>query len=221
MPRHVLVTSAKRCPDFIRDCLSEWCTSCSETASLSVWRFPSICLSLHYRSSHIVIYCLCKSCRMLQVEVEVNLRPTVSRPFRLSVGPSFGAYGQIFFFSLSDSCLIIEVGRPLWRQDGFVDCSAITQWFESRRTNNHTLLYTQPVGSGPRIYIMQEQVDPVIPPGTGSQSVASYDSQGYGGGILTRLHTKFDICNLCTHVGWIALKRNSYLRYWARVWIIV
>jgi hypothetical protein len=35
----------------------------------------------------------------------------------------------------------------------------------------------------------QEQVDPDIPPGTGFPFVASYDSQGYGGGILTRLHT--------------------------------
>jgi hypothetical protein len=37
----------------------------------------------------------------------------------------------------------------------------------------------------------QEQGGPVIPPGTGFPfSVASYDSQGYGGGFLTRLHTQ-------------------------------
>jgi hypothetical protein len=38
------------------------------------------------------------------------------------------------------------------------------------------------------IYIPQEQGGPVIPLGTGFLYVASYDSQGYGGGILTRLY---------------------------------
>jgi hypothetical protein len=46
----------------------------------------------------------------------------------------------------------------------------ITQWSESRRTRNHTLLshliLSQPEGTGPRIYISQEQGGPVIPPGT-------------------------------------------------------
>jgi hypothetical protein len=45
----------------------------------------------------------------------------------------------------------------------------------------------QPGGPGPRIYIPQEQGGPVIPPDTGSLFVASYDSQGYGGGIGLRL----------------------------------
>jgi hypothetical protein len=38
----------------------------------------------------------------------------------------------------------------------------------------------QPVGQGPRIY---------IPQALGSFFVASYDSQGYGGGIRPRLHS--------------------------------
>jgi hypothetical protein len=37
-----------------------------------------------------------------------------------------------------------------------------------------------------RIYIPQEKGGPVIPPGT---FVASYDTQGYGGGARNRLHT--------------------------------
>jgi hypothetical protein len=44
-------------------------------------------------------------------------------------------------------------------------------------------------GPGPRIYIPQEQGGPGIALGTGFPFVASYDSQGYSGGILTRLHT--------------------------------
>jgi hypothetical protein len=43
-------------------------------------------------------------------------------------------------------------------------------------------------GPDPGIYIPQEQGGPVIPPGTGLPFVAFYDSQGYGGGIRTRLH---------------------------------
>jgi hypothetical protein len=39
------------------------------------------------------------------------------------------------------------------------------------------------------MYVPELQDGPVIPPGIGSLSVAFYDSQGYGGGILTRLHT--------------------------------
>jgi hypothetical protein len=42
-------------------------------------------------------------------------------------------------------------------------------------------------GPDPRIYIPQEQGGPVIPTGTGSLFVASYDSQGYTGGIRTRV----------------------------------
>jgi hypothetical protein len=50
-------------------------------------------------------------------------------------------------------------------------CSVITQWSESLRTRNHILLshlrLPQPGGPGSRIYIPQEQNDPVIPPLTG------------------------------------------------------
>jgi hypothetical protein len=44
-----------------------------------------------------------------------------------------------------------------------------------------------PGGTGPRSYSPQEQGGRVIPPGT--RFFASYDSQGYGWGIRTRLHT--------------------------------
>jgi hypothetical protein len=39
------------------------------------------------------------------------------------------------------------------------------------------------------VFISQEQGGPVKPPGTGFPFVASYDSQGCGGGILTHLYT--------------------------------
>jgi hypothetical protein len=43
-------------------------------------------------------------------------------------------------------------------------------------------------GPSPHIYFPQEQGSPVTSLGTGFPFVASYDLQGYGGGILTRLH---------------------------------
>jgi hypothetical protein len=72
---------------------------------------------------------------------------------------------------LSEICGLVSVGRPFWREDESAICSVITQWSESRRTRNQTLLYhlrlSQPGGLGSRIYIPQEQGVPVIPPGTG------------------------------------------------------
>jgi hypothetical protein len=55
---------------------------------------------------------------------------------------------------LSKSRRPVFVGQPLWRDDGSAICSAITQWSESRRTRNHTLLshlrLPQPGGPGSR-----------------------------------------------------------------------
>jgi hypothetical protein len=95
---------------------------------------------------------------------------------------------------LSEIFGLVSIGRPLWREDGSAICRAITQWSESLRTRNQTLLshlrLPQPGGPGSRIYIPQEQGGPVIPPGTGFPlrrllRLASYDLRGYGGGILT------------------------------------
>jgi hypothetical protein len=103
-------------------------------------------------------------------------------------------------------CGLVSVGRPLWREDGSAICSVITQWPESFRTRNYTLLshlrLPQPGGPDSRIYIPQEQGGPVIPPGTGYPvrcplGLTSSDSQGYGGGILTLpLHGGTDPCNI-------------------------
>jgi hypothetical protein len=46
----------------------------------------------------------------------------------------------------------------------------------------------QPVGAGPRIYIPQEPGGPIIPHALGSPFVATYDSQGYGGGFRNPPH---------------------------------
>jgi hypothetical protein len=43
----------------------------------------------------------------------------------LGVGHRFGAHEQILIFILSDDCLILDVGRPLWQENGSVICGAI------------------------------------------------------------------------------------------------
>jgi hypothetical protein len=46
----------------------------------------------------------------------------------------------------------------------------------------------QPGGPGPCIYVPQWQGGQLYPQAPGSLSVTFYNSQGYGGGILTCLH---------------------------------
>jgi hypothetical protein len=100
--------------------------------------------------------------------VEFNLRPTVSRLVCLGVGPPFGAHYQILHVLWSDMYLFFHLGVLSEERTSLYFAVHITYWSESRRTHNHILL------SHLRL---------------GSLLVASYDSQGYGGGILTRLHT--------------------------------
>jgi hypothetical protein len=90
---------------------------------------------------------------------------------------------------------------------------AVTLGSKSGRTHNHILPHWDSSNledQVPRIYIPQEQGGLLLPPGTGfpfrrhlrlawlwwrysnppsSLFVASYNSKGYGGGILTSLHT--------------------------------
>jgi hypothetical protein len=90
------------------------------------------------------------------------LWPAVSRPIRLGVRHPFGTHDQIFLFPFvcRKIALLFVLGRPLWREDGSVICSAICQWSESRRTHNQILL--------PHLRLLDYL------------SVASYDSQGLG-----------------------------------------
>jgi hypothetical protein len=49
-----------------------------------------------------------------QFWVELMLWPTVSRPIRLGLGPSFGAHDRIFlfFFLLRDNCFALRLETP-------------------------------------------------------------------------------------------------------------
>jgi hypothetical protein len=80
------------------------------------------------------------------------------------------------YYFLSECCCLKFAVLFQWGalsdEDGSVICSVTTQWPESLRTRNHTLLshlrFPQAGGAGSRIYISQEQGGPVTPPGTGS-----------------------------------------------------
>jgi hypothetical protein len=52
------------------------------------------------------------------LKVKVSIRPTVIQPISLGVEPHVGSKTR--FLLLSDACSFVYVGRPLWREDGFV-----------------------------------------------------------------------------------------------------
>jgi hypothetical protein len=99
------------------------------------------------------------------------------------------------FLLLPDSDGFVDVGRALWRQGGSIvyNCCWYCQGPSPARLM--TIFYclrlkTPPNLQGqvsvfitPRIRVAQ-----LYPPGTGSLFVASYESQGYGGGIRNHLH---------------------------------
>jgi hypothetical protein len=89
---------------------------------------------------------------------------TDSQSVCLGIEHSRGTCDQILLpvgMLLSEICGLVSVGRPLWQEDWSAFCSVITQWSESRRTRNHTLLshLRLPQPGGPGFCN--------IPPGTG------------------------------------------------------
>jgi hypothetical protein len=116
-----------------------------------------------------------------KTEVEVKLRPTVSRPVRLGVKHPSGTRDQIFFlleifFRLLRVCYFVEPSLTRGRVCNLllllVLASTVPLGSELRGTEYHIFLsqflrLLQPGGPGPRIYIPQEQGGPVKPPGTG------------------------------------------------------
>jgi hypothetical protein len=136
---------------------------------VTVWRI----LQIYYFGLHSSQSCF---------YVEVNLRPTVSRPALALVSGTHLGPATNFSFSLKfplDSCGFVILWRPLWREDGSVIYRTVVSgpfhtshsWVEV--PPNSRLYFTvssetpQPGEPGPRIYIPQEQGGPDIPPDTG------------------------------------------------------
>jgi hypothetical protein len=112
------------------------------------------------------------------LSLSLMLRPTVSRPVCLGIKHPSGAYDQIYFLfgmrNTSDSYVLDSVGRPLWREDGSVFC--MCRWpLPAQSFSGPSSL-----GLATIFYCLRFET---------SLFVASYDSQGHGGGIRPRLHT--------------------------------
>jgi hypothetical protein len=141
--------------------------------------------------------------RTATLELEVVLRPTVSRPVSLGIGPPFGTLDQI----LSCSSFFWQLRRSAFNASSLTRkriCNLLYNCFWALPEQSHLsrsptevtaifycLLWDSlnlegqvPVFISPRNRVVQ-----LYPRALGSLSVASYDSQGYGGSILTRLHT--------------------------------
>jgi hypothetical protein len=95
---------------------------------------------------------------------------SVSQSVSLGVEPHLGPMARHTFWQLR-SCF---VGRPLWLEDGSVFC--ICCW----PLPAQSFLGPSPLGLASIFYCLRFET---------SLYVASYDSQGHGGGIRSRLHT--------------------------------
>jgi hypothetical protein len=106
------------------------------------------------------------------------------------------------FLLLSDSCGFVDVGCSVTREQ--VCClqlllflaSTVILRSESWGTRDHILLSQIRDSTNLKVQVPlfispRNRVAQLYPQALGSLFVASYDSQGYGGGIQTRLHTGF------------------------------
>jgi hypothetical protein len=141
------------------------------------------------------------------VEVEVKLRPTVSRPVRLSIRHPSGTSDQFFFlvdifFRQLRVCYLVApslMSGPLCNLLlPLVPTSAVPLGSEFQGTQYHILLskflrLPRPGVPGPRIYISQEQGCPDIPPGTGFPYRCLLRLAGLRWSILSRLHMELKL----------------------------
>jgi hypothetical protein len=92
-------------------------------------------------------------------------------------------WGKTRFLLLSDSCGFVDLGRSLWRKDG----SVVHTWCWPSPAQ--LISGPSPLGLATIFYCLRFE---------NSLFVASYDSQGYGGGIRPRLHTGASRIHECT-----------------------
>jgi hypothetical protein len=135
---------------------------------------------------------------MIEVEAEVKLRPTVSRPVRPGVRHPSGTRDQLFF--------LLEIFFRQLRVRYFVASSLargpvwnlllllvlVSAVLQDLRPYFIAPILETPLtwwARSPCLYPSGKEWPSYTPVALGALAVASYDSQGYGGGILSRLHT--------------------------------
>jgi hypothetical protein len=121
-------------------------------------------LTAHYKCWLLLTHCWL---------VEVTLRLTVSQSVSLGVEPHLGLMTR--YLLLFDNYGLAFVGRPLWREDGYVFC--ICCW----PLPAQSFLGPSPLGLATVFYCLRFET---------SVFFASYDSQGHVGGIRPRHHTE-------------------------------
>jgi hypothetical protein len=130
------------------------------------------------------------------------LRLMVSRPVPLGVNSPFGAQEQIFI--TVRQLRVCRCGAPfLTRGRAFhlqllALASAVILWSQYRRSHNHIILtqirYSPNLESQDPVFTsLHDRVTQFYSQALGSLFVDSYDTQGYGGGIRTRLHVGISI----------------------------
>jgi hypothetical protein len=133
----------------------------------------------------------------VKVKVKVMLLPTTSQPVCLGVKPHLRSKTR--FLLLSDSCGFFDVGHPFWRWDGSVvyNCCWLSpaQSFWVRVSRDSWPYIISQIRDSPNL---EGQVPVFIPPRNRLAQLYPealgflfIDSQGYDGGIRTRLHTGF------------------------------
>jgi hypothetical protein len=138
-----------------------------------------------------------------------------------------GAYGQIFVTVRQlrvcwCGAPSLTRGRVCSLQLLLVLASAVILGSKSRGTHGHILPSQiweihQPGSKGPSIYNSRNRVAQLYPQALGSLFVAPHDSQGYGGGIRTRLDAGF-YPSWLLYITWHGpnRKHRSYNKYWCR-----
>jgi hypothetical protein len=133
---------------------------------------------------------------LCQSQVKVTLPLTVGQSVNLGVEPHLGLMTR--YLLLFDSYVLVFVGRPLWREDGSVFCICCwpspAQYFSG----------PSPLDLVTKFYCLSFET---------SLFVASYDSQGHGGGIRPHLHTVSPLCQSQSH---IATDGQSVCLSWCR-----
>jgi hypothetical protein len=188
----------------------------------NVYYFYAVSIFFHadnFPNNLITLYLITPE--IVEVEIEVNLRPIVSRQVCLGVRHPYGTSDQFFFlleifFKQLQFCYFVAPSLTRGRV-----CNVLYNCFWALKEHSHlcpspaeltAIFYcliwdtTNLEGQVPVFISPRNKVAQLYPRALGSLFVASYDSQGYGGDILTRLHTRKSEIFLLPRISYIGIQ---------------